>query len=119
MASEHDRRFVRVSEEELRRWIQEQPLPPKLLRNLARLPDADPETRQIEHWDIKMDRPLSDRERQVLLAVGDGGLQSAEAAAALGLAVETVKSHLRTIRAKLRAKTTAQAVARAIRAGLI
>lgn len=47
------------------------------------------------------------------------GLRAKEAGMVLGIAEETVKSHLSSARLKLRGKNTCHAVALAIRAGLI
>jgi LuxR family transcriptional regulator (chaperone HchA-associated) len=60
--------------------------------------------------------PLSDREREVLSWTAAGRRQI-EIAATLGLSERTVENHLRRIRRRLRAATTAQAIRMAIRNG--
>ncbi|TDD66316.1 LuxR C-terminal-related transcriptional regulator [Actinomadura rubrisoli] len=61
---------------------------------------------------------LTRREREVLVLLADG-LSAPEAARRLGLATSTVRSHLERVHAKLGARTQAQAVARAVRLGLL
>ena len=62
--------------------------------------------------------PLSPRERQVLTLLTDGQT-SAEAAATLGIGEETVQTHVRRAMTKLSARTRTQAVAIALRYGLL
>lgn len=54
-----------------------------------------------------------------VLKCASRGLTSAMTASTLGIGTETVHTHLAHVRAKLKAKTTAQAVANAIRQQLI
>jgi len=61
---------------------------------------------------------LTDRERDVLRAVVRG-LRNKEIAAELGVSENTVKFHLRNILDKLHAQSRAEAVARAMRDGLV
>ena len=61
---------------------------------------------------------LTDRERDVLRAVVRG-LRNKEIAAELGVSENTVKFHLRNILDKLHAESRAEAVARAMRDGLV
>jgi PAS domain S-box-containing protein len=61
---------------------------------------------------------LSPRERQVLTLLADGQT-SAETAAALGIGEETVQTHVRRAMTKLSARTRTQAVAIALRYGLL
>jgi DNA-binding CsgD family transcriptional regulator len=62
--------------------------------------------------------PLSRRETEVLQLIADG-LTSEPIAARLWLSVETVKSHVGAIHAKLGAHSRAHAVAIAFRQGLL
>lgn len=66
----------------------------------------------------RLGNPLSGREIQVLELVL-GGQSNAEIAERLGLSAMTAKNHMQNIRRKLRVKTRAQAVAEALRLGLI
>jgi DNA-binding CsgD family transcriptional regulator len=61
-------------------------------------------------------KPLSAREREVLRLVADG-LSSPAISAHLGIGVATVRSHVRNARAKLGARSRAEAVARALETG--
>ena len=61
---------------------------------------------------------LTSRELSVLQGVADGG-RNAEIAAQLGIKEETVKAHVRTILAKLNARSRAHAVTIGISRGLI
>lgn len=47
------------------------------------------------------------------------GLSYAETAAALGISIETVKEHMKRVRERLGARNTNQAIAEALRRGLI
>jgi DNA-binding NarL/FixJ family response regulator len=60
----------------------------------------------------------SDRRREVLQLIADG-YRREEIAATMFITLETVKCHLREVRWDLRTRTTAQAVAVAMRNGLI
>lgn len=69
----------------------------------------------------KMDKKaynLSDRERQVLRMTASG-LTSLKIAEELGISAATVRSHLANSVVKLSAKTTANAVAIAVRDGIV
>ena len=61
---------------------------------------------------------LTDREREVLVFVADGGTNR-EIAEQLGISENTVSFHVKNILAKLHLKNRAQAVAYAIRSGLV
>lgn len=60
--------------------------------------------------------PLSPREGQLLAALAEGYTR-AEIASRWGISVGTVHNHIRVIHAKLGARTTAQALATALRNG--
>jgi DNA-binding NarL/FixJ family response regulator len=64
------------------------------------------------------DRTLTARQRQILQMLADG-MQTDAVAKRLGLSTETVRTHTKRILAKLHADTRTQAVAIAIRNGLI
>ena len=64
------------------------------------------------------DRTLTARQREILQMLADG-LQTDAVARKLGLSTETVRTHTKRILAKLHADTRTQAVAIAIRNGLI
>ena len=64
------------------------------------------------------DRTLSARQREILQMLADG-MQTDAVAKQLGLSTETVRTHTKRILAKLHADTRTQAVAIAIRNGLI
>jgi DNA-binding NarL/FixJ family response regulator len=64
------------------------------------------------------DRTLTVRQRQILQMLADG-MQTDAVAKSLGLSTETVRTHTKRILAKLQADTRTQAVAIAIRNGLI
>ena len=61
---------------------------------------------------------LSDREREVLALVAEG-LPNAEIAVELGVAVNTVRNHVRSILEKLGLRNRVQAAVYAVRAGLL
>src|SRR3954464_4315000 len=63
-------------------------------------------------------RPLPARQREILQMLADG-MQTEAVARRLGLSTETVRTHTKRILAKLHADTRTQAVAIAIRNGLI
>lgn len=63
--------------------------------------------------------PLTPREQQVLYLLAYEGLQHQQIAEELHIALPTVRFHLKQIREKLDAKTSEQAIARAIESGLI
>jgi DNA-binding CsgD family transcriptional regulator len=62
--------------------------------------------------------PLSKREREILQKIANGATTK-EVAAELGISPHTVKTHLERIFEKLGANDRAQAVAIAIRTGLV
>ena len=64
------------------------------------------------------DRTLTVRQREILQMLADG-MQTEAVAKRLGLSTETVRTHTKRILAKLHADTRTQAVAIAIRNGLI
>src|SRR5918911_4805248 len=64
------------------------------------------------------DRTLTARQREILQMLADG-MQTDAVAKSLGLSTETVRTHTKRILAKLQADTRTQAVAIAIRHGLI
>jgi DNA-binding NarL/FixJ family response regulator len=64
------------------------------------------------------DRTLTARQREILQMLADG-MQTEAVAKKLGLSTETVRTHTKRILAKLHADTRTQAVAIAIRNGLI
>ncbi|GAC1520919.1 MAG: response regulator transcription factor [Thermoleophilaceae bacterium] len=64
------------------------------------------------------DRTLTARQREILQMLADG-MQTEAVATRLGLSTETVRTHTKRILAKLHADTRTQAVAIAIRNGLI
>ena len=64
------------------------------------------------------DRTLTSRQREILQMLADG-MQTEAVAKRLGLSTETVRTHTKRILAKLHADTRPQAVAIAIRNGLI
>ena len=64
------------------------------------------------------DRTLTVRQREILQMLADG-MQTEAVARELGLSTETVRTHTKRILAKLHADTRTQAVAIAIRNGLI
>jgi DNA-binding NarL/FixJ family response regulator len=61
---------------------------------------------------------LTDRENEVLAAVS-GGATNKEIAASLSISTNTVNFHMKNILSKLRLRNRAQAVAYAVRAGLV
>ena len=64
------------------------------------------------------DAALSPRQREVLTLVAEG-LSSAQIAEALGISIETTRTHIKNIRKQLGAPTAAHAVAIAMERGLI
>jgi DNA-binding CsgD family transcriptional regulator len=59
---------------------------------------------------------LTDRERDVLALVAEGGTDR-DIAAALDISIDTVKTHLRAVFRRLRVRTRAHAVVEALRSG--
>ncbi len=86
----------------------------RILAELAR-PVGDPNGPTVHDRDPDQ---LTDRELDVLRLVVNG-LRNKEIAAALGISENTVKFHLRNILDKLHAHSRAEAVARAVREGLL
>ncbi len=82
----------------------------KLLRQLARAsrPAAPPSSPEA----------LSSREREVLVLLAEG-LSNAEIAEELGVTVNTVRNHVRSILEKLELRNRVQAAVYAVRAGLL
>jgi DNA-binding NarL/FixJ family response regulator len=82
-------------------------------------PDVDDEdTREGGHPADEPGRALSSREREVLALLA-GGASNKEIALALAVSVSTVKFHVAAIMEKLGARSRVDAVAIAIRTGLI
>ncbi|HEX2028610.1 MAG TPA: response regulator transcription factor [Nitriliruptorales bacterium] len=65
-----------------------------------------------------LDRTLSPREKEVLELLAQGGTSQA-IAAELNISVETVQTHVRNVLAKLDVRSRLEAVAKAIRLGLV
>ena len=109
-----------MDDEAIRRIVRGNPVPDRLIRSLQRAPHV-PEYDVSRYGEAagRIGIPLSNQEVTVLRAIGDGGFTYGEAGDALGLSLESVKTYAMRARAKLGAKTTTQAVARAIRADLI
>ena len=63
-------------------------------------------------------KSISIRQKEILTLLAEGN-ESKEVAAKLGIACQTVKNHLFTMRRQMDVRTTTQAVAKAIRGGLI
>jgi DNA-binding NarL/FixJ family response regulator len=85
------------------------PMSPSIARRVVATFRADPEPQ----------RPaLTDRERDVLEALGTGHTYGS-AAALLGISVDTVRQHVRKLYRKLHASSKAEAIAVAMRAGWI
>jgi len=68
--------------------------------------------------DLAPDPELTSRERSLLKLMADGH-QKKTAAAELGITIHTIGFHLRSIYGKLHVHSRAEAVARALRSGLI
>jgi len=93
---------------------------PKLTRRLieqfaSTATDDDPTTAPTPHPGIA---DLTDREREILLAVG-GGLSNAEIAEQLFISHATVKTHVSRLLMKLGARDRAQLVMIAYESGII
>lgn len=67
---------------------------------------------------VALEEPLTAREREVLGLLADG-LSNRGIASRLGISEHTVKVHVSTIYAKLRASNRAEAVTRGVRRGLV
>jgi DNA-binding NarL/FixJ family response regulator len=76
------------------------------------------EVRMSESGDQPSQTPLSKREREILQKVADGATTK-QVASELGISPHTVKTHLERIFEKLGANDRAQAVAIAIRTGIV
>lgn len=79
--------------------------------DLVRVTHAPPETRPTR-------LELSERERDVLRALAAGATYQ-QAADDLGLSIDTVRTHVRSLYRALQVHTVAEAVSRAIREGLV
>lgn len=93
-------------------------LPPEILAKVvAHLGDSqvEPETPPAQH---PQDDLLSEREREVLLGVAQGE-RNKEIAARLGISERTVKAHVANVFAKLGATARGEAIAIAMRKGII
>ena len=106
-----------VEDDPYYRIVVSHPIPDRLIKKLQKAQFIEDET--YLHTAKMQPIPLSDKERSVLLAMGDGGFTRQEAADALGMSVETVKEHLRSARFKMGARNTTHAIVRAVRAGII
>ena len=73
---------------------------------------------EVQRADSETTTPLSKREREILQKVADGAT-TRQVASDLGISPHTVKTHLERIFEKLGAKDRAQAVAIAIRMGIV
>jgi len=119
-------------DERIRRLVMSRPIPEALIRALELAPDVPGHS--LDRWlqsyrqmprtgrDERSHRPraqvLTPRQARVL-ELAAAGLQRKQIAAAMEISEETVKNHLSHARFRLKAQTTAQAVATAIRRGLI
>lgn len=103
------RRFGIDIEQSLRLW-QEEMVGPDAAAHLATL---EPEASTME---LALDPDLSDREREVL-TLSACGFTAQQIGGQLYLSVETVKSHHKHIRQKLRANSITKAVVTAILIG--
>jgi DNA-binding NarL/FixJ family response regulator len=90
------------------------PLTPGVARTLVELVRGGPARAARP----KVPLPLSDREQEVLEDLARG-LQCKQIAAARGLSLHTVRTYVRRIYEKLRVDTMAEAVAVAVRSGLV
>ena len=119
-------------DERIRRLVMSRPIPEALIRALELAPvvplhELDrwseayrwlPRTGRDERRDRKRASVLTKRQARVL-ELAAAGLQRNQIAAAMGISEETVKNHLSRARFRLGAQTTTQAVATALRRGLI
>src|SRR5688500_7619046 len=108
-----------MDDDAIRRIVRSHPEPDRLLEDLRRAPLVN--ERDLDRLGLVVTRllPLTSQEVQTLRALGDGGLTIGEAADVLGCSSHTVKFNIKSAKAKLGAKTTMQAVARAVRQELI
>nr|WP_281281254.1 helix-turn-helix transcriptional regulator [Pontiella desulfatans] len=65
-----------------------------------------------------MDKPLSEREMEILTLLGDGLLKK-EIADRLGIGVGTVKTHIRHIYEKLQVENAPSAISKAYKSGIL
>lgn len=86
----------------------------RLMRDIADAPTVS----EVDLWHTSHGPILTDRELDVLRCASVG-LTRDQTADTLGIALNTVLSHLSAARYRLRAKNTPHAVALAIRQGLI
>jgi DNA-binding NarL/FixJ family response regulator len=87
------------------------PMSPSIARKVVRLfRETAPEAPK--------EQPLTPREVELLSQLADGHSYSS-AAAALGISVNTVRNHIRSIYEKLQVHSQTEAVSKALRAGLI
>lgn len=87
------------------------PMSPPIARKVVRL-FRDTAPQPIE------EHPLTDREKELLSALAEGHSYQSSAAD-LGISVNTVRSHIRSIYDKLKVHSQTEAVSKALRAGLI
>jgi DNA-binding NarL/FixJ family response regulator len=80
--------------------------------------DSEEDSGEDSAGSVEAGRPLSAREREVL-ALMAGGASNKEIALELGLSVSTAKFHVAAIIGKLGARSRVDAVALAVRAGLV
>ena len=84
---------------------------------IARLGNDEPESEQVAHA-RSVTATLTDREREVAIAVGEGKV-NAEIAAELFLSVATIKAHVSRLMTKLEATNRVQLAVRVRDAGLL
>lgn len=109
-----------TDEDPVRRIVRSREIPDKLIESLRRAPHVnEADITRLGDALYRTAQPLTSHEIDVLRAIGDGGLSHGEAATVLGISIHTVRDHIKAAKAKTRAKTTLQAVARAIRQDLI
>jgi DNA-binding NarL/FixJ family response regulator len=74
--------------------------------------------RERQPKEVRAAAAISDREREVLVLLSQGHSYQT-AAGQLGLSLDTVRSHVKNIYSKLHVHTQAEAVSKALRAGMI
>jgi DNA-binding NarL/FixJ family response regulator len=87
------------------------PMSPEIARKVIRLFQNVPRP-------VKADCDLTDRERSLLLLLADGHSYQG-AAGELGISVNTVRKHVRSVYGKLHVHSMSEAVSKAVRSGLI
>lgn len=107
----------------VRAYLDGVPLRKRLLQRATDDPRGAPRARGVLSMtegapDVAMVSGLTDRQRDVLQLVADG-LSDREIGRTTGLSVATVKTHLRAIYARLRARSRTDAVAKARAAGVL